>query len=69
MSFSAAEYPTGIYSDRIREYLAQGYLADEDYTKALERLQAIANPSAFAFGKHDLAGKKQSALGFGAFSV
>ena len=24
---------------------------------------------AFAFGKHDLAGKKQSALGFGAFSV
>ena len=40
-----AEYPTGIYSDRIREYLAQGYLADEDYTKALERLQAIANPS------------------------
>ncbi len=40
-----ADYPTGPYSDRVREYLAEGYLADEDYMLALERLEAIDNPS------------------------
>lgn len=40
-----AEYPDGPYSDRVREYLAQGYTADEDYDKALARLEAIRNPN------------------------
>lgn len=41
-------YPSGPYTDRVREYLARGYLADEDYTRALERLEAMTAPSAEA---------------------
>ena len=39
------EYPSGRYSDQVREYLALGYLSDEDYDRALERLEAIVDPS------------------------
>lgn len=38
-------YPTGRYSDQVRQYLARGYLADEDYDRALSRLQAIEHPT------------------------
>lgn len=37
-------YPSGQYSDRVREYLVQGYLADHDYKRALERLRGIRQP-------------------------
>lgn len=39
-----ALYPTGVYSDRVRSYLAERYIADKDYDRALERLQAMKNP-------------------------
>lgn len=39
-------YPSGPYSDRVREYLVSGYVADNDYDRALERLNAITNPGA-----------------------
>lgn len=38
-------YPSGPYSDRVAAYLASGYIADNDYNRALERLDAIENPS------------------------
>lgn len=38
-------YPSGVYSDRVAEYLATGYMADNDYVRALERLDGIASPS------------------------
>lgn len=41
-------YPSGPYTDRVREFLAKGYLADEDYTRALERLDAITAPGSEA---------------------
>lgn len=37
-------YPSGTYSDRVRSYLADGYMADRDYARALARLEAIASP-------------------------
>jgi len=37
-------YPDGTYSDRVRGYLADGYMADKDYARALERLDGIASP-------------------------
>ena len=37
-------YPSGPYSDRVREYLVSGYVADNDYERALERLNAISHP-------------------------
>ncbi len=40
-----SDYPDGPYSDSVREYLAQGYLADEDYDRALEWLEGISNPA------------------------
>lgn len=39
-------YPSGPYSDRVREYLVSGYVADNDYGRALERLNAIVHPGA-----------------------
>lgn len=39
-----AEYPSGPYSDHVREYLAEGYAAESDYARALERLEAIRRP-------------------------
>lgn len=47
-------YPTGVYSDRVRTYLADGYMADKDYARALERLEGIANP-----GKRTIAAKQR----------
>ncbi|MDE6207884.1 MAG: tetratricopeptide repeat protein [Muribaculaceae bacterium] len=38
-------YPTGTYSERVAEYLADGYLSEHDYERALERSRRIANPS------------------------
>lgn len=38
-------YPSGPYSDRVAAFLAEGYMADNDYIRALQRLDAIANPS------------------------
>lgn len=38
-------YPSGLYSDRVRRYLAQGYLDDEDYDRALSRLESINDPT------------------------
>lgn len=37
-------YPDGPYSDRVRQYLVEGYMADNDYDAALERVEAIRNP-------------------------
>ncbi len=37
-------YPDGPYSDRVRQYLVEGYMADNDYEAALERVEAIRNP-------------------------
>lgn len=37
-------YPSGVYSDRVRSYLAERYIADKDYDRALERLQGMKNP-------------------------
>lgn len=37
-------YPSGVYSDRVRSYLAERYIADKDYDRALERLEAMKNP-------------------------
>lgn len=36
-------YPNGPYSDRVGAYLASGYMADHDYARALERLDAISD--------------------------
>lgn len=38
-------YPSGPYSDRVSAYLATGYMADNDYERALARLNSINNPS------------------------
>lgn len=38
-------YPDGPYSERVAAYLAHGYMADADYERALQRINAIANPS------------------------
>lgn len=38
-------YPDGPYTDRVRQYLAQGYLADRNYQLALQSLEAIQAPS------------------------
>ncbi len=38
-------YPSGPYSDRVAAYLASGYMADNDYERALERINAISTPS------------------------
>ncbi len=38
-------YPSGPYSDRVASYLASGYMADNDYERALSRLRAINSPS------------------------
>lgn len=38
-------YPTGPYSDRVAAYLASGYMADNDYERALERINSISSPS------------------------
>lgn len=38
-------YPDGPYSDRVASYLASGYMADNDYERALSRLNAINSPS------------------------
>ena len=37
-------YPAGTYSDRVRGYLADGYMADKDYARALASLDGIASP-------------------------
>lgn len=37
-------YPAGVYSDRVRGYLADGYMADRNYARALESLDGIASP-------------------------
>lgn len=37
-------YPDGPYSDRVREYLVDGYVSDNDYDRALQRVEAIRNP-------------------------
>jgi len=47
-------YPNGTYSDRVRSYLADGYMADKDYARALERLDGIATP-----GKRTRAAKQR----------
>lgn len=39
-----SQYPSGPYSDRVREYLAEGYLSGNNFETALERLDAIRNP-------------------------
>lgn len=38
-------YPDGPYSERVAAYLATGYMADNDYERALSRLNKISNPS------------------------
>ncbi len=38
-------YPNGPYSDRVGAYLASGYMADNNYSSALRRLDAISEPS------------------------
>lgn len=38
-------YPSGPYSDRVAAYLATGYMADKDYARALQRIDAIEVPS------------------------
>lgn len=35
------EYPDGLYTDRVRRYLALGYLTENDYSTALERIEAV----------------------------
>lgn len=49
-------YPSGPYTDIVRGFLARGYLADEDYDRALERLDGITNPTpeALASKRHVL---------------
>ncbi len=39
-------YPKGVYSDRVASFLASGYIADNDYERAIERLRDVAEPSA-----------------------
>ena len=38
-------YPSGPYSDRVASYLAAGYMADNDYRRALGRINSVASPS------------------------
>lgn len=38
-------YPSGPYTDRVASYLAAGYMADHDYSRALARINLIASPS------------------------
>lgn len=38
-------YPNGKYSESVQEYLAQGYLADGDYSGALASINRMQNPS------------------------
>ena len=58
------KYPDGPYSDRVAEYLAGGYLADKDYTKALARINAVKNP-----GPKLLATKQQVLYSLGAAEI
>ena len=37
-------YPSGRYSAEVQEYLAEGYLADKDYAKAVERIGRMTAP-------------------------
>ena len=39
-------YPSSVYADRVSAYLASGYMAGNDYERALERLRGVAEPSA-----------------------
>lgn len=43
-----SQYPSGPYSDRVRAYLAEGYMADKNYERALERINAITATDAAA---------------------
>lgn len=38
-------YPRSIYADRVSAYLASGYMAGNDYERALERLRGVSNPT------------------------
>lgn len=38
-------YPSGPYTDRVASYLANGYMADHDYERAIARIRLIASPS------------------------
>lgn len=38
-------YPSGVYSERVAEYLAGAFLADKDYQRAVNRIDATRNPS------------------------
>ncbi len=39
-------YPKGPYSARVAQYLADGYLADKDYARAIDYINKVKNPSA-----------------------
>lgn len=45
-----AEYPDGDYADRVRSYLAEGYIADGQYSRALARLDGMAHRDSRANG-------------------
>lgn len=38
-------YPSSVYADRVSAYLASGYMAGNDYERALERLRGVSEPS------------------------
>lgn len=38
-----AEYPEGEYADRVRAYLAEGYISDGHYSRALARLDGMSH--------------------------
>ncbi len=38
-----AEYPEGEYADRVRAYLAEGYISDGQYSRALARLDGMSH--------------------------
>ncbi|MDE6383022.1 MAG: tetratricopeptide repeat protein [Paramuribaculum sp.] len=45
-------YPRGNHADRVRESLVDGYLADDQYDRALELISQISNPSAHVKATH-----------------
>lgn len=38
-------YPAGPYSERVAEYLAEGYYAEGDYAEAVERIDHVSRPT------------------------
>lgn len=55
MSGFLTQYPQTVYKDQINEYLADGYIVEEDYAQALKHVNRIVNPNQkMQFAKADV---------------